>query len=49
MKAVNSPSDYVIDVAKRVDVTLGEWTGKVNFTMVRIHDYEVVLGMEFMK
>lgn len=34
MKAMNSPPDYVISVAKKVDVTLGEWTGKVDFIVV---------------
>ena len=32
-----------------MDTTLGELTGKVDFTIVRIDDYEVVLGMEVMK
>lgn len=49
MKAVNSPPDFVIGVAEKVDVTLGEWKGKVDFIVVQINDYEVVLGMEFMK
>lgn len=49
MKAMNSPSDSVIGVAEKVDVKLGEWTGRVDFTIVWIDEYEVVLGMEFMK
>jgi len=49
MKKVNSPPIEVLGIAERVDTTLGEWTGKVDFTIVRIDDYEVVLGMEFMK
>jgi len=49
MKAVNCPPDSVINVAERVDVTLGEWAGKVDFIVVWIDDYEAVLGMEFMK
>jgi len=49
MKTVNSPPIEVLGIAERVDTTLGEWTGKVDFTIVRIDDYEVVLGMEFMK
>lgn len=39
----------MIGVAKKVDVTLGEWTSKVNFTVVWIDDYEDVLGMDFIK
>ena len=49
MKTANFPPDSVIGVAERVDTTLGEWTGKVDFTIVLIDDYEFVLGMEFLK
>ena len=49
MKKINSPLDNVLDVAEKVDTTLGECTVKVEFTILRIDDYEVVLGMEFMK
>jgi len=49
MKTVNSPPIGVLGIAERVDTTLGEWTGNVDFTIVQIDDYEVVLGMEFMK
>jgi hypothetical protein len=37
------------NIAEKVDTILGEWSGKVDFTIVRIDDYEAVLGMEFMK
>jgi len=49
MKTLNSPPIEVLGIVERVDTTLGEWTGKVDFTIVWIDDYEVVLGMEFMK
>ena len=49
IKTVNSPPDYVIGVAKKVETTLVEWTRKVEFTIVRIDDYEAILGMDFMK
>ena len=49
MKTVNSPPIEILGIAETVDTTLGEWTGKVDFTIVRIDDYEAVLGMEFMK
>jgi len=49
MKIVNSPPMAILGIAEKVDTTLGEWTGKVDFTIVRIDDYEAVLGMEFMK
>jgi len=49
MKTVNSPPDCVLGVAEKVDTTLGEWTGKGDFIIVRINDYEGMLGMEFLK
>lgn len=49
MKTVNSPPTAILGVAERVETVLGEWSGKVDFTIVRIDDYEAVLGMEFMK
>ena len=49
MKTVNSPPIEVLGITERVDTTLGEWTRKVDFTIVRINDYEAVLEMEFMK
>ena len=49
MKTVNSPPMAILGIAEKLDTTLGEWTSKVDFTIVRIDDYEAVLGMEFMK
>eukprot|EP00253_Pinus_taeda_P015379 PITA_15379 len=49
MKKVNSPLDCVLGVPERVDTRLGEWTGKVDFTIVQIDDYEAILGMEFLE
>ena len=49
MKTMNSPPIEILGIAERVDTTLGEWIGKVDFSIVRIDGYEVVLGLEFMK
>ena len=49
MKTVNSPPMAILGIAEKVDTTLGGWTGKVDFTIVRIDDYEAVLRMEFLK
>lgn len=49
MKTVNSPPDNVLCVAEKVETTLGEWIGKVEFTIVLIDDYEAMLGMEFLE
>lgn len=32
-----------------MEVRIGEWLGKVDFTVMRMDDYEVVVGIEFMK
>ena len=34
MKTVNSPPIEILGIAERVETTLGEWTGKVDFTIV---------------
>lgn len=49
MKTVNSPPMAILGMAEKVDTTLGEWTGKVDFTIIRIDGYEAVLGIDFMK
>eukprot|EP00253_Pinus_taeda_P007920 PITA_07920 len=49
MKTVNSPPMAILGIAEKVDTIVGEWSGKVDFTIVQIDDYETVLGMEFMK
>ena len=49
LKAMNSQPDQVIGVAKNLEVRIGEWRGKFDFMIVRMDDYEAVLGMEFMK
>jgi len=34
LKQVNSPLDSVISVAKKINVCIGEWVVKVDFTIV---------------
>ncbi|XP_068667704.1 uncharacterized protein [Aristolochia californica] len=47
MKAVNSAAREVQGIAKNVPVVIGKWVGFLNFTIVDMDDFKVILGMEF--
>jgi len=49
LKAVNSPPDYVVGVAEKTPIEIGSWHADVDFMIVKMDDYEAVLGMEFFK
>ena len=49
LKAVNSPPDYVIGVAEKTPIEIESWHANVDFMVVKMDDYEAVLGMEFFK
>ncbi|XP_028794242.1 uncharacterized protein LOC114749870 [Neltuma alba] len=48
LKAVNSGPRATFGVARDVKVRLGDWNGLVDFSIVTMDDYPIVLGMEFM-
>ena len=48
MKAVNSTALPVVGVVKRAVIQLGGWSGFVDFVVVGMDDFDVVLGMEFL-
>src|ERR1051325_147994 len=48
MKAVNSTALPIVEVYKRVTITLGSWVGQTDFVVVKMDDFDVVLGMEFL-
>ncbi|KAA0063712.1 uncharacterized protein E6C27_scaffold329G002350 [Cucumis melo var. makuwa] len=48
MKAVNSAALPIIGLVKRTMIRLGGWSGLVNFVVVKMDDFDVVLGMEFL-
>ena len=48
MKAVNSEALPIVGVSKRVPLQLAGWTGNVDLVVVRMDDFDVVLGMEFL-
>lgn len=47
MKAVNSQPSEIHGAAKDVKMRIDNWEGLVDFTIVSMDDYTVVLGMEF--
>jgi hypothetical protein len=47
LKAVNSEAQPVTGIAYLVHLKVGEWFGKVNFLVVPLDDFDVILGNEF--
>ncbi|KAK0601367.1 hypothetical protein LWI29_023591 [Acer saccharum] len=47
IKAANSPVKLIDGTAKGVTVHLGPWNGKLDFSVVPLDDYQMVLGMAF--
>ncbi|KAA0060640.1 uncharacterized protein E6C27_scaffold22G005260 [Cucumis melo var. makuwa] len=48
MKAVNSAALPIIGLVKRTMIRLRGWSGLVDFVVVKMDDFDVVLGMEFL-
>ncbi|KAA0043310.1 Asp_protease_2 domain-containing protein [Cucumis melo var. makuwa] len=48
MKAVNSVALPIIGLVKRTVIKLGGWKGPIDFVVVKMDDFDVVLGMEFL-
>ncbi|KAA0050283.1 Asp_protease_2 domain-containing protein [Cucumis melo var. makuwa] len=48
MKVVNSVALPIVGLVKRTMIKLGEWKGPVDFVVVKMDDFDVVLGMEFL-
>ncbi|GFZ01988.1 hypothetical protein Acr_15g0005970 [Actinidia rufa] len=48
VKAVNTEARPIYGVAWGVRLHIGEWCGQVDFTVVPMDDYPIVLGMEFL-
>jgi hypothetical protein len=48
LKAVNSEPKLIFGVAHGIEVRMGEWCGLVDFSIVPMDDYPIVLGMKFM-
>ncbi|KAA0061797.1 uncharacterized protein E6C27_scaffold89G00150 [Cucumis melo var. makuwa] len=48
MKAVNSVALPIVGLVKRTTIKLGGWKGLVDFVVVKMDDFDVVLGMDFL-
>ncbi|KAA0042096.1 uncharacterized protein E5676_scaffold306G003610 [Cucumis melo var. makuwa] len=48
MKLVNSVALPIVELVKRTTRKLGGWKGPVDFVVVKMDDFDVVLGMEFL-
>lgn len=49
MKAVNSPTTPLAGIVQGANIQLGTWSGKVNFSVARMDDFKLVLGLDFMR
>lgn len=49
MKTVNAKAQPVNGIARKVGMRLGSWTGPVDFSVIPMDDFKVVLGMDFMR
>ncbi|KAF2303396.1 hypothetical protein GH714_017891 [Hevea brasiliensis] len=49
IKAVNSKATNIVGVARRVSYQMGSWNGEIDFTVIPLDDFDVVIGMEFLK
>ncbi|CAN6710507.1 unnamed protein product [Malus baccata var. baccata] len=48
VKTINSAATPIVGVARNVQVDIGAWKGEIDFTIVKMDDYGVVIGLEFM-
>ena len=49
VEAVNSKAKAVASIATGVTIQLCHWTGKVDFTVMALDNFEMILGQDFMR
>uniref|UniRef100_A0A803MPQ4 Aspartic peptidase DDI1-type domain-containing protein n=1 Tax=Chenopodium quinoa TaxID=63459 RepID=A0A803MPQ4_CHEQI len=49
MKAVSSAAKPVHGVARNIPTKLGDWSGNLDFTVATMDDFNLVLGMDFLR
>ncbi|XP_054808626.1 uncharacterized protein LOC129310728 [Prosopis cineraria] len=49
LKAANSPSKQLYGIAQGVELCLGSWSGKIDFSVAPIDDFKVVLALKFFR
>lgn len=45
---MNTKVEQVIGITNGVTLKLGDWSGTINFTIVPMEDFEIVLGKEIL-
>ncbi|KAL4352016.1 hypothetical protein GQ457_06G013590 [Hibiscus cannabinus] len=48
IKAVNSAAKPIYGIAQEVKTDVGTWCGRLNFSIVLMDDYKLILGIEFL-
>ncbi|KAL4281386.1 hypothetical protein GQ457_03G039320 [Hibiscus cannabinus] len=48
IKAVNSAAKPIHGIAQEVKTDVGTWSGRLNFSIVPMDDYKLILGIEFL-
>ncbi|KAG9444744.1 hypothetical protein H6P81_016084 [Aristolochia fimbriata] len=48
VKSVNSEARAISGVARDVPIVVGEWEGKLSFSVVNMDDFDFILGMDFL-
>ncbi|KAK8528212.1 hypothetical protein V6N13_001992 [Hibiscus sabdariffa] len=48
IKAVNSAAKPIHGIAQKVKTDIGTWSGHLNFSIVPMDDYKLILGIEFL-
>ncbi|KAK2980478.1 hypothetical protein RJ640_009748 [Escallonia rubra] len=49
LKTVNAEAKPLQGTVRRVEMCLGKWKGFVNFSIARMDDFKVVLGLDFLR
>ena len=48
MKVVNSMALPILEIARKTTLNLETWSSLVDFVIIKMDDFDVVLGMEFL-
>ena len=48
MEVVNSTTLLILGVAKRTLIKLRNWAGQIDFVIVKMDDFDIVLRMNFL-
>ncbi|KAE8692578.1 hypothetical protein F3Y22_tig00110831pilonHSYRG00013 [Hibiscus syriacus] len=49
LKTVNTQAVALYGMARGVELRLGSWKGQVNFSVIPIDDFKVILGLDFLR